>query len=283
MYDNDNQIADNLYELRHHGSLDFPFVIYKKNFKENKLKYISLHWHPEVEIVYVKKGKLEYIVNEKKYILNENECMMVNNLELHGANMIDNCQWYAILFNPKIIYGFEDSAIKLKYFNNINFNNLLLNNLEKEIVKDIINTSKDDFYEINISIKLLQLYKEIYSKIDYSSVNEYNCSNTRVKKVLDFIYTNYNQKIQIDDLTKEIGLCRSEVCKIFKEKLHSTFTEFLTKYRIEKAIELLSSNEINVTQISDLVGFNSSSYFTQIFKQFFNMTPLEYRKTIRKS
>ncbi len=282
MYDNDNQIADNFYELRHHGSLDFPFVIYKKNFKENKLKYISLHWHPEVEIVYVKKGKLEYVVNEKKYILNENECMIVNNLELHGANMIEDCVWYAILFNPKIIYGFEDSAIKLKYFNNINFNNLLLNEIEKEIVKDIINTSKDDFYEINISIKLLQLYKEIYSKTDYSSVNEYNSSNTRVKKVLDFIYTNYNQKIQIDDLTKEIGLCRSEVCKIFKEKLHSTFTEFLTKYRIEKAIELLNSNEINVTQISDLVGFNSSSYFTQIFKQFFNMTPLEYRKTIRK-
>lgn len=282
MYDNDNQIADNFYELRHHGSLDFPFVIYKKNFKENKLKYISLHWHPEVEIIYVKKGKLEYVVNEKKYILNENECMIVNNLELHGANMIDNCQWYAILFNPKIVYGFEDSAIKLKYFNNNSFNNLLLNEIEKEIVKDIINTSKDDFYEINISIKLLQLYKEIYSKIDYSLVNDYNASSTRVKKVLDFIYTNYNQKIQIDDLTKEIGLCRSEVCKIFKEKLHSTFTEFLTKYRIEKAIELLNSNEINVTQISDLVGFNSSSYFTQIFKQFFNMTPLEYRKTIRK-
>lgn len=283
MYDNDNQIADNLYELRHHGTLDFPFVIYKKNFKENKLKYISLHWHPEVEIVYVKKGRLEYIVNEKKYTLNENECMMINNLELHGANMIDDCQWCAILFNPKIIYGFEDSAIKYKYFNNTKFNSLLLDNEQISLVKNIIDTINDEFYEINISINLLKLYKDIYSKIDMNFENEYNSSNTRVKKVLDFIYTNYNQKIQIDDLTKEIGLCRSEVCKIFKDKLHCTFTEFLTKYRIEKAIELLSSDEINVTQISDLVGFNSSSYFTQIFKQFFNMTPLEYRKTIRKS
>ena len=45
----------------------------------------------------------------------------------------------------------------------------------------------------------------------------------------------------------------------------------------EKAIELLNSSEANITQISELVGFNSSSYFSETFKKFYNITPLEYK------
>ena len=88
---------------------------------------------------------------------------------------------------------------------------------------------------------------------------------------------NYNQKIKIDLLAKELGICRSEICKLFKNELHTTFTEYLTKLRIEKAIELLNSSEANITQISEIVGFNSSSYFSETFKKFYNITPLEYK------
>lgn len=40
---NENQIAENLYELRRHGNHNFPFAIYKNHFSKNKLQYISLH------------------------------------------------------------------------------------------------------------------------------------------------------------------------------------------------------------------------------------------------
>lgn len=282
MNNSDNQIADNLYELRNHGNYSFPFVCYNNHFSKQKLSYISLHWHPEVEIIYINKGSLELIVNEKKYIMKENDAMIINPLELHGMSMIEDCRWYAILFNPKIIYGFEDSIIKKKYFNNLPFHNIILDDETKEYVKSIIKSSNsnENNHELDIISKLFSMYYSLFKNINVSLLTSSSASNnSKVKKLLDYINDNYNQKIRIDDVSKELCICRSEVCKLFKEELHTTFIEYLTKLRIERAIQLLNSSEANITQISELVGFNSSSYFTETFKKFFKMSPLEYKNS----
>ncbi len=280
MLDKDNQIAQNLYEMRIHGKREFPFVIYKKKFEENKLKYISLHWHPEVEIAYVESGKLEYTVNEKKYILNAGEAMLVNRLELHGATMLEECTWYAILFDPKLVYSFDESSIKRKIFENSPFHNIMLSEKSIRMIKELIALdSEATTYELKALNSLINVYIDIFDNLNIESISSSSkTANLRVKKILDFISNNYNQRIQIEDISKELGLCRSEVCKLFKDNLNTTFTEYLSKIRIEKAIELLESKETNVSQISELVGFNSPSYFTEIFKKYFKVTPLEYRK-----
>lgn len=276
---NENQIAENLYELRRHRNHNFPFAIYKNHFSKNKLQYISLHWHPEIEIIYIDRGSLEVVVNEKKYTLKENEAMLINSLELHGTNMIEECVWHAILFNPKIMYGFDDSIIKNKFFNNCPYHNLILDNTYAPYIKEILNSdSKSKIYEIKIIKNLFSIYENVYQNIDINLITSSSAiNNFKVKKILDFINDNYNQKIKIDLLAKELGICRSEICKLFKNELHTTFTEYLTKLRIEKVIELLNSSEANITQISEIVGFNSSSYFSETFKKFYNITPLEYK------
>lgn len=280
MLDKDNQIAQNLYEMRIHGKREFPFVIYKKKFEENKLKYISLHWHPEVEIAYVESGKMEYTVNEKKYTINAGEAMLVNRLELHGSTMLEECTWYAILFDPKLIYSFDESNIKNKFFENVPFHNITLSQNSIDMIKKIISYDSSSMtYELKALNALTNIYLDIFDNLNIDTIESSSkTTNLRVKKILDFISQNYNQRIKIEDISKELGLCRSEVCKLFKDNLNTTFTEYLTKIRIEKAIELLESKEANVSQISELVGFNSSSYFTEIFKKYFKVTPLEYRK-----
>ncbi len=284
MLDKDNQIAQNLYEMRIHGKREFPFVIYKKHFEENKLKYISLHWHPEVEIAYVESGKMEYTVNEKKYTLSAGEAMLVNRLELHGATMLEKCSWYAILFDPKLIYLFDESSIKHKFFENIPFHNIILSQENVNMLKELISLDSSAIsYELKVLNILTNIYIDIFDNLNIDSISiSSKTTNLRVKKILDFISQNYNQRIKIEDISKELGLCRSEVCKLFKDNLNTTFTEYLTKIRIEKAIDLLESKEANVSQISELVGFNSSSYFTETFKKYFNVTPLEYRKNLKK-
>lgn len=238
-----------------------------------------MHWHPEIEIIYIDSGSLEVVVNEKKYTLKENEAMLINSLELHGTNMIEECVWHAILFNPKIMYGFDDSIIKNNFFNNCPYHNLILDNTYAPYIKEILNSdSKSKIYEIKIIKNLFSIYENVYQNIDINLITSSSAiNNFKVKKILDFINDNYNQKIKIDLLAKELGICRSEICKLFKNELHTTFTEYLTKLRIEKAIELLNSSEANITQISEIVGFNSSSYFSETFKKFYNITPLEYK------
>lgn len=279
MNDDNNKIANNLYELRRHGNQEFPFAIYKNHFIKKRLQYISLHWHPEIEIIYIDNGSLELMINEKKYILKKNDAMLVNPYELHGMTMLEECIWYATVFNPRLIYGFDDSVIKSKYFKNSPFHNILLQDSAKYYLKEILVTDKNVVnYELKIIKNLLGLYDEIYQKIDDNLLTSSSAiNNIKVKKLIDFINENYNNKIKIDDAAHKLGICRSEICKLFRYELHTTFTEYISRLRIEHAIELLNSSEANITQISELVGFNSSSYFTEIFKRFYNISPLEYK------
>lgn len=284
MNDDNNKIANNLYELRHHGNQEFPFAIYKNHFIKKRLQYISLHWHPEVEIIYIDNGSLLLFVNEKKYIMKENDVMLVNPYELHGMTMIDECIWHAIVFNPRLIYGFDDSIIKSKYFKNSPFHNLLLQDSTKYYLKEILAIDKsNNNYELKIIKNLLSLYDEIYQNIDDNLLTSSSAiNNLKVKRLIDFINENYNNKIKIDDVAHKLGICRSEVCKLFRDELHTTFTEYISKLRIEHAIELLNSSEANITQISEFVGFSSPSYFTETFKKFFNISPLEYKNQNKK-
>lgn len=280
----DNQIANNLMETISHGTRDFPLVVYKRHFNQNSLSYISCHWHNEIEITYCKKGTLIYTVNDKSFILDENNFSIVNSNVLHQLTMTEDSEWYALVFDPKFIYGFEESLIKYEAFDSISYNNLVLSNpILIEEIKEIIDLyfSNDKLKSIKINSALTRLYVHILEEsLNNEEVRSTESSNhsIRVRQILDFINNNYKIKITIDDISKNIGLCRSEVCKLFKNEIGLSIADYILKLRIEKSIPLLLSNKMNITEIAASCGFNSSSYYAEAFKKLINMTPLEYKK-----
>lgn len=76
-------------------------------------------------------------------------------------------------------------------------------------------------------------------------------------------------------------MCRTELTKLFKESLGYTITEYILRYRIEQSLPLIRSNTLNMTQISETVGFNSSSYFAEAFNTVMKMTPSQYKKQLK--
>jgi AraC-like DNA-binding protein len=65
----------------------------------------------------------------------------------------------------------------------------------------------------------------------------------------------------------------------FKKCFGLTPIQYINNYRINRAILLLVQNELNIEEISDAVGFESSIYFRRVFKQATSKTPLEYRNS----
>ena len=281
-------IGNNLMETKIHGTRDLPFVIYESTFLIHSIQYISCHWHKEIEIVYCPKGNIDYAVNDKSFTLNNSNLMITNSNTLHQANMIDEAKWYAIVFDPKFLYGFEESRIKSEIFDNIAFNNLLINNniiINKVIA--LINTyfKNTTFKSLKLLNQLSDLYLSILNEAETNDEVKYSQTSShsvRLKQILDYINNNYKSKITIDDISKEIGLCRSEVCKLFKSELNTSIADYILKYRIEKSIPLLLSNMLNITEIANQCGFNSSSYYAEAFKKLTGMTPLEYKKNNKK-
>ena len=66
--------------------------------------------------------------------------------------------------------------------------------------------------------------------------------------------------------------------QIFKKETGETFLKYLTNYRIQEAKRLLEDNKLSITEISELVGYRTSQYFSQIFIKSVGMRPQEYRR-----
>ena len=79
------------------------------------------------------------------------------------------------------------------------------------------------------------------------------------------------------DVANFLELNPAYFSRIFRQKTGVCFVDYLAEIRINKAIELLKNSNMNISEISEEVGFVRSRYFTEIFKKRKGMTPSEYR------
>ncbi len=122
--------------------------------------------------------------------------------------------------------------------------------------------------------KIIEYYlEEIFAFTDKKHVG-------MVKRAREYILDNYHQPIKVEDIAKSLFISPSHLSRLFRQELNSTVLEYLTRVRIEKAFELLKSNEYSIEKVSGLVGFKYSSYFVRIFKKHVGMTPLTYRNKL---
>ena len=102
----------------------------------------------------------------------------------------------------------------------------------------------------------------------------------RTKQLLEYIHTQYNQPISLKSLALFANISERECFRCFQKILHTTPMTYITKYRISTALSLLQNTTLSITEIALSVGFNSSSYFSKIFREYMGSTPLQYRKNL---
>ncbi len=87
-----------------------------------------------------------------------------------------------------------------------------------------------------------------------------------------------NEELDVDLIIKTIRLSRSQLHRKLKQLTNFSITEYVRRFRLEKAIELMKSKEFNIDEIAYRVGFNTHSYFTRCFKKQYGVSPKEYMK-----
>lgn len=84
---------------------------------------------------------------------------------------------------------------------------------------------------------------------------------------------NYAQKITIEHIANFIGLNRSYLCSLFKQQVNTSIQDYLVRYRINKACEMMGNAELSIGDISRSVGYNDSLLFSKIFKKVKGFSP----------
>ena len=103
-------------------------------------------------------------------------------------------------------------------------------------------------------------------------------------KATNFIISNIdNTELNGDMLAQELGISKSILYTKLKNLTGQTVNEFIRVIRLKKSTEFLINGSLNIMQISLEVGFNSSSYYSRSFSEYFGMTPKDYILQHKKS
>ena len=125
------------------------------------------------------------------------------------------------------------------------------------------------------------LYLFFYSLLENTSYNiEKKAGNLQefyVREAINYIEKNYDKNISVENIAKWCNLDRSYFGKIFKNSMGTTPQEFLIKYRLSKACEMLKNEDTSIKDISELTGYPNQFYFSRAFKEVYHMSPREWR------
>ena len=143
-------------------------------------------------------------------------------------------------------------------------------------------------YRLSIKADLLKMLiilgREFKSFIERGSeikiVKKYRNS---FDEAVNYIDACYNTDISLEKAATRACMSPSYFSHIFKMIKNQTFIDYLNRIRIRKAMDLLKSSDMNITEISFESGFGNLGHFNRMFKRITGTTPKEYRKQVRIS
>ena len=106
--------------------------------------------------------------------------------------------------------------------------------------------------------------------------------NSLVNSILYFIQDNLNQPPSLETLCTRFSLGRTYLSRIFKEATGSSPVDYWIHAKIKEAKKLIREGNLNITQISEILGYSGIHHFTRMFKRITGMSPTDYKNTVVK-
>lgn len=306
----------NLKEQTQHGSLQFPIQYYVDELYRFQDRRIPLHWHPELEFYVVHGGTTQIQIANITIVLEPGCGIFLNANVLHSFHQVlesEKCQCPNIVFSDKLIAPVS-SIIYQTYVEPL----IMDTSLPFVVLRPQNTWQKDILIHLDLIFSLLQKYAPhgaygTSPNLQYEHSNrtspcfemEVQCTlnqiwqifychqkemprtpvtktkhhlQVRMQKMLGYIYANYPYPVLLENIAEAANISKSEASRCFHSCLHTSPMNYLLRYRIEKAKELLPNPAKTVHEVSLSCGFQSTSYFCKVFREQTGMTAVQYKE-----
>ena len=132
--------------------------------------------------------------------------------------------------------------------------------------------------EIRTIAALYQLLDRIKSIHDDRQMAPLTSPELLNQELVQYIQTNYAAELSVTQMAEDHHIDRTYLFKLFKKYQHTSPSQYLLEYRLEKASMLLMKSSLSITEISSAVGFQSAPYFSRQFLRYRGTTPSAFRK-----
>lgn len=283
---------ENYQEKKSHAGAAFPFNIYLCSIPLD-FRQVPLHWHDEMEIIYVKKGSGRVTVDFTPYRVSAGSLVFICPGQLHSIEQYEDerMEYENIIFRLDMLISQNPDICNTDFLTPLLERRI---DLETHLTKDFpfyteivrfldeadeICMTSPPGYQLFIKSALYGMFFSLFSHFAQkrSSHKDY-ASFEKIKFIIKYVEHHYGEKIAISDIARESGFSESHFMKYFKHTMGLSFTQYLNDYRLTMASRLLLTSDSSVLSIAEEVGIENPSYFNRIFKRRFGVTPSVYRK-----
>ncbi len=269
---------------------DFGF----EEYKDIRQKPLSLHYNKGIEICFVTKGRYNWVVDDKSYLLFPGDGFITCPWEKHGSprEVVDLGEIYWIVIRPELFL--QTGRFKLGRWSKLNrqANDLLGKVLSENRNHSLLKAQflKPLFLELQneLTRKEFGYYQRVCGLVEELLIKTVRLLQNRENRMIknQQWFLNFENRLKeeiskkwtLEEMTRESGVGVTTFTQLVKEQSGYTPANFLIFLRLEKAKELLLQTTNKLTDIALECGFYSSQHFSSTFSKWIGMTPNGYRK-----
>ena len=235
------------------------------------------HTHNHLELFYIVGGKGQFLIEDQLYPVNANNLVIINPSVTHTEVSLNSQPLEYIVLG---IEGMELATAEhsngqfsiLDHFESLEITGCLRNILREMEQK---NTGYEDICQAYMEILIIRLMRNISFTVP--TAPQTASGNRQCAAVKRYIDLHFKEALTLEQLSEEAHMNKFYLSHAFKREYGISPINYMTHKRIEESKYLLAETDLSMSQIAQLLGFSSLSYFSQVFRKTQDVTPMEYR------
>lgn len=260
------------------------------------------HKHSFLQLFYIMSGSFRHIVNGKAHIQSKNELLILPPYMIHQIDTRESSdvEWLIINIGNGFLNCtssehtqgvlFDLVCLRPLIYHASNVSPFLqFNDEERQRLSQILCKLQNEHDTSNCTLSFVRAaVSQLFSIITARYISATNAKEdyviTTYRKSLqiamEYIDEHYTEAITREEICRIAHMSKSSFTYIFRQLTGVTFMEYIHNNRIHLAKQLLEERKKNLTQIGDLCGFSSLTYFSRVFKKCTGLSPREYVKSL---
>ena len=239
------------------------------------------HTHNHMELFFIVGGKGQFLIEDQLYPVDVNNLVIINPNVVHTEVSL-NAQplEYIVLGVDGIQLANRSNANGqfniLDHYESVEISGCMRNILREMELK---NTGYEDVCQAYMEILIIRLMRS--TSLSAPAEPQSISTNRQCAAIRRYIDLHFKESLTLDQLAQEGHMNKYYLSHAFKREYGVSPINYMISRRIEESKYLLAETDLSMSQISQLLGFSSLSYFSQVFRRTQGASPMEYRQNAR--
>ncbi len=234
------------------------------------------HFHSNIELAYVVDGFISININGQIQTLTKGCMSIANSYDIHSYTNIENSDIIVVIIPIELVNSYT-AMLRSKVFSTPFIEGCEQTGQIHSMILKLVSSESPGHELINkgCAYTILGLILNRVALVDKPSAS----GTDLARKILLYMQQNYLNPLSIDSLAKHFGYNRDYLSRFFNSFLGCGFNSYLNALRTRHAAYLMSNGKADLTEISFASGFDNYRTFNRAFKNFYGMTPSDFKKS----